>query len=60
MGGCAGITHTAMLSVQHFNPFLGGVDSELLGHFSAQGLEDKAEKQGEGDGSEEGLGSWLP
>lgn len=57
MGGCAGITHTATLSVQHFNPFLGDVASELLDHFSAQGHLDKAGKQGEGDGSEEGLGS---
>lgn len=57
MGGCAGITHTDTLSVQHFNPFLGDVDSELLGHFSAQGHLDKAGKQEEGDGSEEGLGS---
>lgn len=59
MGGCAGITYPATLSVQRFNPFLGDMDSELLGYFSAQGRGDKAGEQGEGDVSEEGLGSWL-
>lgn len=45
VGGCAGITHMATLPVQHFNPFLGHMGSELLCHFGAQGYRNKAGKQ---------------
>lgn len=45
VGGCAGITHTATLSVQRFNPFLGDMDLELLCCPGAQAHRDKAGKQ---------------